>query len=583
MQKYCTELTDRLLKSLDKEYNVVDMGAVVDVITALEKTTITKEVLEITRLGKYINELRRKTTNDALAKRAKDLVRKWREMVLPSSHPTTISHQPPPPSSISHDTTSYQTINGITKPLSPTIRNVKPRSPIATRIIKPQSPLLRDVITSMKVLSPALSLNSDHSRSPSLTPMKQLPTSMVITNSRVNSTLSPLLSGTNQNHSIEAVPRTHSSNKRLRKDENASQLSSLQPQQQQQQCDMGSTLRDESTIAKKPRINGDNVNISINSQVPSSPSLTCKDKNSMELINHTEVDTGPKKRGRKKGSKSLKNQPLPEDRVKEKLASIARNPKLKTTQELLADLQARGSNVVGNAGIVGTVGQSIVNRRTITEPPTTEEILRSTTNADNHGVSDDIGSGGGVTVDKVNRMKITQSNSSKRRGESRVPDMEIINTPSNVPPANSTVEEILAKLPPLDLDSIRWSDDDDNESATMNGDDLIDKNTDDIVCRRRQITEHDVDRLHENCIEGLNGNYQLKDISADRKENEMEKGLTELCDITTTETVKKIRDVYKRRITDDGTDREFREWHEMLARPSYDGQTLHILPYVIID
>lgn len=31
-------------------FQVVDMGAVVDVITALEKTTITKEVLEVTTL-----------------------------------------------------------------------------------------------------------------------------------------------------------------------------------------------------------------------------------------------------------------------------------------------------------------------------------------------------------------------------------------------------------------------------------------------------------------------------------------------------------------------------------------------------
>ena len=30
-----------------KKFQVVDMGAVVDVITALEKTTITKEVLEV--------------------------------------------------------------------------------------------------------------------------------------------------------------------------------------------------------------------------------------------------------------------------------------------------------------------------------------------------------------------------------------------------------------------------------------------------------------------------------------------------------------------------------------------------------
>lgn len=34
-------------------------------------------------MGKYINELRRKTTNDTLSKRAKELVKKWRNAVLP--------------------------------------------------------------------------------------------------------------------------------------------------------------------------------------------------------------------------------------------------------------------------------------------------------------------------------------------------------------------------------------------------------------------------------------------------------------------------------------------------------------------
>lgn len=46
-------------------------------------------------MGKHINELRRKATNESLAKRAKELVKKWRNMVLPSSNgqlqQTTIS------------------------------------------------------------------------------------------------------------------------------------------------------------------------------------------------------------------------------------------------------------------------------------------------------------------------------------------------------------------------------------------------------------------------------------------------------------------------------------------------------------
>lgn len=57
------------------------MEAVLSVICALEGTTITKEQLEATRLAKYINQLRRRTKNDQLARRAKSLLKKWREMV----------------------------------------------------------------------------------------------------------------------------------------------------------------------------------------------------------------------------------------------------------------------------------------------------------------------------------------------------------------------------------------------------------------------------------------------------------------------------------------------------------------------
>lgn len=58
------------------------MDTVLHVISTLEKIQITKEQLETTRLGKYINHLRRKTTNESLARRAKSLLRKWREMVF---------------------------------------------------------------------------------------------------------------------------------------------------------------------------------------------------------------------------------------------------------------------------------------------------------------------------------------------------------------------------------------------------------------------------------------------------------------------------------------------------------------------
>lgn len=86
MQNNVTELTQKLLRSLDSNYNVIDMPAVIEIISQLEKISITKELLEATRLGRYVNQLRRNTTNKLLAKRAKDLVKKWRDTVLPDSN-----------------------------------------------------------------------------------------------------------------------------------------------------------------------------------------------------------------------------------------------------------------------------------------------------------------------------------------------------------------------------------------------------------------------------------------------------------------------------------------------------------------
>ncbi|XP_017962578.1 mediator of RNA polymerase II transcription subunit 26 [Drosophila navojoa] len=80
-QTQIQQLTSHLSQALDQNYDVVNMETVLSVICALEGTTITKEQLEATRLAKYINQLRRRTKNDQLARRAKSLLKKWREMV----------------------------------------------------------------------------------------------------------------------------------------------------------------------------------------------------------------------------------------------------------------------------------------------------------------------------------------------------------------------------------------------------------------------------------------------------------------------------------------------------------------------
>ncbi|TMW46316.1 hypothetical protein DOY81_008604 [Sarcophaga bullata] len=98
-------------QALDQNYDVVNMETVLSVISVLEGATITKEQLEATRLAKYINQLRRRTNCENLARRAKSLLKRWREMV-------GIQHQQ---HNVNESSVSIATSSTSTRPVTSTV------------------------------------------------------------------------------------------------------------------------------------------------------------------------------------------------------------------------------------------------------------------------------------------------------------------------------------------------------------------------------------------------------------------------------------------------------------------------------
>ncbi|XP_026098308.1 mediator of RNA polymerase II transcription subunit 26-like [Carassius auratus] len=105
------QLKEQLLQAIDGQNSIQNTMAVLDVICCLEKYPMTKEVLVETRLGKLINDVRKRITDEDLVKRLKNLIRRWQGLV--EVHEVTAKEL----SSFADNLTSAECIPGSTQTL----------------------------------------------------------------------------------------------------------------------------------------------------------------------------------------------------------------------------------------------------------------------------------------------------------------------------------------------------------------------------------------------------------------------------------------------------------------------------------
>nr|XP_054764585.1 mediator of RNA polymerase II transcription subunit 26-like isoform X1 [Lytechinus pictus] len=80
-----SQIKELLLSAIDKDENIVDMGSVTKAISLLESNPITKDALEETRLGRLVQIVRKKATTSNLKKRCTALIKQWQSQFLPPS------------------------------------------------------------------------------------------------------------------------------------------------------------------------------------------------------------------------------------------------------------------------------------------------------------------------------------------------------------------------------------------------------------------------------------------------------------------------------------------------------------------
>nr|CAH7725371.1 unnamed protein product [Callosobruchus chinensis] len=575
MQNNVIELTEKLLRSLDSYYNVIDMPAVVEIISQLEKVAITKELLQTTRLGKFINELRKKTKNEALSKRAKELVKKWRNAVLPESN-GQIKQSTSPPLVTQEDVNLNQFKASKKRPAKePPDLNVMPKRP------------------------------------------------------KLNGGIPELDFSDNSNSSFKDVIAM----KQQQQQEPKLHQQQQQPQQQQQQRDVIVINSDSnSSLPEK----GDPP---LDQQMPKKRGRKKGSKNHRNLIDEAETSFTNKLAVSRGNSKVKTTQELIASLQNKSsnpaVNSISTKPK-EDLMEKAAKLTERVSMIDQQLNTSGTRSKnsrklkSERNERVIESGSVINDkslLLRKEEDEEEDDDDED--------DDDINVVD-EEPNDVKREIKEERESKETENANANII-TSLDVEEALALLPPIDKSVLLEDEDEVQCTCTLKetkSDFSVEEDAEPNLLERRyefvedrncparehlqqkyhldHVTEEQARRLHAMCIPNLNGNCSLRTpkeepqvldngLFADVVPNVTREYIPKDAKCFTSENFKKYSfseggggggggcgvvvksEESEERTGDDSDTRCFREWHDVIAVPSYNGEISKILPYVIID
>ena len=437
---------------------------------------------QATRLGKHINELRRKAHDEQLASRAKSLVKKWRKLLMPG--PASGSATPV-------QTASKSAADAKNVAATAVQRLQQQQTQLnGHHTSQPSSRLTSPAVSSSSRLSPGLTsaVNSNNAAVANQR-LQSVPNQPSVVNVNHNSSSLPSSASSSPGLSrpttpslgsrpvSPAVPKTHVANKRLRKELEsefsespppASKRAKLQNGESAPQCDPGSLVNG---LPKAAAVN---------------------------------ATTNTRK----------KKQELDRERLlEEKIITAKRQAsKVRTTQELVQELALRSTTSPAlqrppsrqqNANSGSAVSSSAASQ-IVSDMPKTELMNRffesqTAANANGHSVLSPPLSDGAPSPEEDQLDNAVINGGSTSNGTNNFQNTN-----------RETVEDVLAQLPPIDvatvlaeINSEMQEDDDDDDDVEIEG--LIPVKKPEPLTE--SLNQELVQELHTGKHEGVNGNF----------------------------------------------------------------------------